>query len=260
MSNIAAGEGAYTRWMEQSAPHSLPFGRYRELLDQEFQILSNLVHHALDRPVPACPGWTGEDLVRHTAIVFLHKAETIRTGVRPSHGWPPVSVGSLPPRPLLSHCYDRLIEQFDTHEPTDPAESWVPADQTVGFWIRRLTHETAVHRVDLEQASGGATTAMDPDLVLDGIDEVLTVMLGGRGRADPAASGATVRLEAGGHAWDVLLGAGHPVIGRDTAADGQPTVRAEPLPLLLWLWGRGPQPASAPDQAAELRARLAKAL
>lgn len=249
--------------MKQPSPYALDFGRYRELLDREYRLLSALLPSTLDRAVPACPGWTGEDLARHTAIVFLQKAELIRTGERPSHGWPPVSIGSLPPQALLAHCYARLVEQFDAHEPEDPAETWVPDDQTVGFWVRRLTHETAIHRFDLEDAAGTTPTAMDPELALDGIDEVLTVMLA-RGRPDAAASGSTIRLEAGRRAWDVLLAARRAVVVRDCAADGQPTVRSEPESMLLWLWGRSPQPAGAEEsalaRAVELRVRLAAAL
>ncbi|WP_422390747.1 maleylpyruvate isomerase family mycothiol-dependent enzyme [Arthrobacter sp. N1] len=246
--------------MTPPSPHALSFGRYRELLDREYRMLADLVHTTLDRPVPACPGWTGEDLARHTAIVFLHKAETIRTGERPSHGWPPVSVGSLPPAALLAHCYDRLVEQFDGHEAGDRAETWVAEDQTVGFWIRRLTHETAIHRFDLEEAAGADTTPMDVDLAMDGIDEVLTVMLG-RGRPDPTASGSTVRLEAGGHSWDVHLAPARAVVDRDAAADGQEAVRADAEGMLLWLWGRTAGSAlEAKPAAGELRARLARAL
>ncbi|OUM41755.1 maleylpyruvate isomerase family mycothiol-dependent enzyme [Arthrobacter sedimenti] len=245
--------------MDQPSPHALPFDRYRELLDREYRALSDLVRPALHQPVPGCPDWNGEDLVRHTAIVFLQKAETIRTGRRPGRGWPPVSVGSLPPQALLAHCYGRLIEQFDAHDPRDPAETWLPEDQTVGFWVRRLTHETAIHRFDLEDALAAGTTPLDPDLALDGIDEVLTVMLA-RGHPDPAASGAAVRLEAGGHAWDVRLDTERPVVVRGATADGQPTVRNEVEPLLLWLWGRAPQPVPAPEPAGELRTRLSRAL
>lgn len=245
--------------MDRPSPHALPFGRYRELLDQEYGTLLNLVDDTLDLPVPACPGWNGEDLVRHTAIVFLQKAETIRTGVKPSHGWPPVSVGSLPPRALLTHCHARLIEQFDRHDPEDPAETWVPENQTVGFWIRRLTHETAIHRFDLEDTAGGSVTGMDSDLAVDGVDEVLTVMLV-RSRPDPAASGSVVRVEVGDNAWDARLEPGRAVVDRDAPAHGQATVRADAEPLLLWLWGRAPQPAGAPAVAVELRRRLAEAL
>ncbi len=245
--------------MNQPSPHALSFGRYRELLDQEFRALAGLVRPALDHAVPACPGWNGEDLVRHTAIVFLQKAETIRTGSKPGQGWPPVSIGSLPPHALLFHCYERLLEQFDAHDPSDAAETWIPENQTVGFWIRRLTHETAVHRVDLEQAAGLAVTGMDPGLVLDGIDEVLTVMLG-RGRSDPEASGRTLRLEAGGRSWEVLLAPEAALVGRDTVENGRDAVRAGPEELLLWLWGRLPEPRSAPGSAGELRQRLSLAL
>ncbi len=33
-----------------------------------------------------------------------------------------------------------------------PTWSWWPADQSVGFWVRRMAHETAVHRWDAEGA------------------------------------------------------------------------------------------------------------
>lgn len=245
--------------MDQASPHALPFDRYRELLDREYRTLADLVPATLDLPVPACPGWTGEDLARHTAIVYLHKAETIRTGERPSHGWPPVSIGSLPAPALLAHSFTSLTDQLDRHRPEDPAETFVPGDQTVGFWIRRLTHETAIHRVDLQDAAGGGATPLEPDLSVDGIDEVLTVMLV-RSRPDRAASGAVVRLEAGGHSWDVRLDPGQVGITRDATADGHPTVRTDPEGLLLWLWGRAAQPDPPSAAVPELRARLARAL
>ncbi|WP_434994778.1 maleylpyruvate isomerase family mycothiol-dependent enzyme [Arthrobacter sp. Ld5] len=245
--------------MDPASPHALPFNRYREVLDREYRALADLVPATLDLPVPGCPGWTGEDLARHTAIVFLHKAETIRTGERPSHGWPPVSIGSLPPRALLDHSFARLTDEFDRHRPEDPAETFVPGDQTVGFWIRRLTHETAIHRVDLEDTAGRGSTRLDPDLTVDGIDEVLTVMLV-RSRPDRTASGAVVRLEAAGHSWDVRLDPGRVGVTRDATANGHPTVRADPEALLLWLWGRAPHAVPPSDAARELRARLARAL
>jgi hypothetical protein len=33
-------------------------------------------------------------------------------------------------------------------KPEDPAGSWYTPDQTVGFWIRRMAHETVIHRID----------------------------------------------------------------------------------------------------------------
>ncbi len=41
-----------------------------------------------------------------------------------------------------------------------------------------MSHETLIHRVDAEQSHGGVTTA-DPDLCADGIDELLSLFLGG---------------------------------------------------------------------------------
>jgi len=44
-----------------------------------------------------------------------------------------------------------------------------------GFWVRRMAHETIVHRADARHAAGDATD-IPADLAADAIDEWLTVM------------------------------------------------------------------------------------
>jgi hypothetical protein len=72
-------------------PYALAAERYRELLEDDVRRLRALVEQAGDRPVPSCPGWTAADVVRHTAMVYLHKVASIRDGVMPTpeSGWPP---------------------------------------------------------------------------------------------------------------------------------------------------------------------------
>ena len=36
----------------------------------------------LDAPVPPCPGWTVQDAVEHTAMVYAHKSAVLETGAR----------------------------------------------------------------------------------------------------------------------------------------------------------------------------------
>ena len=62
--------------------------RFLECLEADFTRLREVVAGALDAPVPSCPGWTGADLARHVAEVYLHKTETMRQGVWPAP-WPP---------------------------------------------------------------------------------------------------------------------------------------------------------------------------
>lgn len=256
--------------MKPDYPYALPYDRCRELMAQDFARLLKLTTTAdPSTRVPACPEWDIEQLARHTALVYLQKAETIRTGVKPQGHWIPEDVRQLGPARMLETCYRRLTSEFDSHQPSDPAESWVAEDQTVGFWIRRLTHETAIHRYDMEAALADPQP-IDPELAVDGIDEILTVMFE-RGRAargtDAAPEGTTgdLVLESGGHTWFVRLLPTDVEISRESPTNGagaaSTIISGEPHDLLLWLWGRGPLPAPNNDDdggaAAELRRRLA---
>ena len=63
--------------------------RYLELLDVDGRLLSTAAADDLRADVPACPGWTVGDVVRHTAEVYEHKIACIQlAGARPDP-WPP---------------------------------------------------------------------------------------------------------------------------------------------------------------------------
>lgn len=240
-------------------PYALTFEHYRERLARDHSRMVELAPPSLAAVVPACPGWTVEDLLRHTAMVYLHKAESIRTGAKPTGTWPPAELAQMDPVHALQQCYGRLIEQFDSHTPEDPAFTWVKDDQSVGFWIRRLAHETSIHRYDLESALGIATP-IDPDLATDGIDEILTVMLV-RSKPDDDATGATLTLRSAGLAWTLAIARDVVTLERQVSDRADAQISGRPSELLLWLWGRGPLPEGAQPSAAagELRRRLASA-
>lgn len=240
-------------------PYALSPSRYRSLLADDYARLRELAEQAFTELIPACPGWLGEDLIRHTALIYLRKAETIRTGSKPHGKWIPEELSQASAVTLLEEGYGRLIEQFDAHSIDDPAESWLQEDQTLRFWIRRLTHETSIHRCDIEAALG-AVTPIDEDLAVDGIDEILTVMLR-RGTVDESASGATVTIESGGKTWSATLNATGVAVSREKNASSTAGVSGTPNDVLLWMWGRGLLPHDSKDSApaAELRMRLAAA-
>ena len=260
--------------MKPDYPYALPYERYRELMDKDFSRVLELTQSAessgrLGERVPACPEWDIEQLARHTAMVYLQKAETIRTGVKPQGRWVPEEILQLGAVDILETCYERLTSEFDSHDVSDPAESWVTEDQTVGFWIRRLAHETSIHRYDLEAALG-TPLPIEPELAVDGIDEVLTVMVArvpaqpanpdddGAAPADDANSDMVV-IESGGEIWSAALLPHTIAITRQTHASPAGRVTGEPNDVLLWLWGRGPLPAGSAETTAvaELRSRLA---
>jgi hypothetical protein len=52
------------------------------------------------------------------------------------------------------------------------------ADREVSaFWVRRMAHETAMHRIDADLAVRRTPTAMPVELAVDGVDELLTTFL-----------------------------------------------------------------------------------
>ncbi|HET8659834.1 MAG TPA: maleylpyruvate isomerase family mycothiol-dependent enzyme [Micromonosporaceae bacterium] len=216
---------------------------------------------SLDRAVPSCPEWTVADLVRHVAEVYLHKTEAMRRGEWP-RPWPPDLSGEEP-LDVLRRSYDALVGELTSRKPEEPSVTWFGPEQTVGFWIRRMAHETVIHRVDGELGAGAPLAPVPTDLALDGIDEVLVRFLAYGTRewaedfGDQLAScdGRVVRVTSGGSTWLArLTPQGVDVTAGDGEADA--TVRGEPEAVLLWLWRRVGDERVGIDGDQQLVARL----
>lgn len=245
-------------------PLALTFERYRAVLGADFARMRALAERARYDVVPYCEGWRGEDVVRHTATVYLHKVAAIAGGQsdQPPRPWPPEHLGAVDALDLLDDAYAQLSAAFDAHDPADPCWTWWPGDQSVGFWIRRMTHETSIHRRDVENAVGEGTPVA-ADLALDGIDEVLTLMLEGDWYDEVVdeASGATVEVAVSGSTWSLTLDKASVSLRRAASGSPAPAARVSgpSSDVLLWLWGRAELPSLDGDRAAaqELRDRLA---
>lgn len=200
----------------------------------------------LETAVPPCPGWSVRDLVAHTGGVHRGRGEVVRRRLtaRPDFEAPP------PPSDAeLLNWYDEglaeLVEVLRSTDPATPMWTWWPADQTAGFWYRRMAQETVIHRVDAELAAGRSPQVED-DLAVDGIDEVLDCFLTGDWSDHPMpGTGEAVRVAAGHRSWLVTLAPTSVELARDEDG-GISGVGGAPAGVLLWLWGR------APDSAAEL--------
>jgi uncharacterized protein (TIGR03083 family) len=218
-------------------------------LDADSHLLAAAAARGLEPDVPCCPGWTVRDLVVHMGEVISQKADLV------AGSW----VDSWPPRKTLPEGADpvawyrqesvRLYEALAAADPAAPAMTF-GRDRTVGFWIRRMAHETVVHRVDAEQ-SHGYESGVDPELAADGVAELFDVFVAGHppwARFQPAAN--VVRVETANQSWTVRLGR---FVGSKKARDyvlpttmlepkAKPdaTVSADPDRLLLWMWGRAP--------------------
>jgi uncharacterized protein (TIGR03083 family) len=198
---------------------------------------------APDAPVPACEGWTLADLAVHVALVHQRTAYLCRTGdpERPSQRG-----GQLERPPdddrvgWAARWHAEVVEVLRATPPDATMWSFFPGGGTARWWARRMAHETAVHRVDAEQALGRPVTAVPADLAIDGVDEVLEVFVPTFGRP-PLGDGETVHLhstDADGE-WLLTLGADGLAVERGHAK-GDAAVRGPASAIYLWLWGRAP--------------------
>lgn len=182
--------------------------------------------------------------------------------------WPPLDLPDQPPMERLAESTATLLDELRTRGPDAPSYSWWPADQTVGFWYRRMAQETAVHRVDVEQAHD-EVTPIDPELAADGVDEALLIMLAGDWSDYPVEAGAgrSAVLGAAGRSWRIELDRAEvrcvELPQGSTTGDADVIVTGAPHDLLLWVWGRSGLDELRVDVDRELaetvRARLALA-
>ena len=217
----------------------IEFSRFLDHVRADGERLILVARDCFDAPVPPCPGWTARDVVTHVAEVYEHKlACTVLQ--RDPDPWPPQWPAQRDPLEWFVDAHQRLLALFTEWGPLAPSHTWWPEDQTVAFWARRMAQETVIHRVDAELSCGQASP-IDPELAVDGVDEVLVVFLAGDWSEAPVdeCQGQSVVVRTGGRAWEVQL-------LRDAVSVSQPhggevaEVSGEPEAVLLWLWGRGP--------------------
>jgi uncharacterized protein (TIGR03083 family) len=213
-------------------------GRLLECLDADYRRLRDVGEGDPTTVVPSCPEWTVADLLCHVAVVYLHKVECIRLG-RPPDPWPP-DLTDEAPLAVLERAYADLAETFAAHDPSDAAHTWYDPDRSVGFWIRRMAHETVIHRRDAELAFGVPTPAPE-DLAEDGIDELLSIFVGWAttkwaheiSEELAAREGDTVLVDG----W-LLRPTPKGVVVERGGDEAALRVSGSPSSLLFWLWSR----------------------
>ena len=236
------------------------YGRLLERFAIEAELLARSIDNGrLESEVPGCPGLTVREAARHVGSDSRMVLQWLREGRRP-RDWQ----RDPPPSQALAD-YVRtgtapLMRELAGHEPGDPCPGWYEPEQNYGFWLRRMTHEVTVHRVDIQAAYDRTIAEVPADIAVDGIDEVLHVWFAYRLTmlrvSGPKARSCTVR--SGGREWLTITGPGD--IGnsvyrlwsapdRTGWRDGDPNsgeVHADPNLMYLWLWGRrGVQQARA---------------
>ena len=194
----------------------------------------------LDLPVPSCPGWAVRDAVVHLGFVHRVNASRLRRRSRSRDDRDSPTApddGHLPG--WFADGVAELEEAAAGIDPTTPVWNWSGNDQTAGFWFRRMAHETAVHRWDVEAAALDPTP-VPPRLAQDGIDEFFEVFWARQlERLSGNGQWLQVRAAGGDPSWWVeatvsgaMVRADSPSVAPDAALVGAPSE------LFLALWRR----------------------
>jgi uncharacterized protein (TIGR03083 family) len=197
----------------------------------------------LDRQVGTCPDWNVRQLVGHVGMVHAWVRAAVAAGGQR------VSRSQLDPAPEddaeLLGWYRRGVEQLVRAldvDPETPAWTFSPqAPNNAGWWQRRQTLETAMHRWDVQAAVGSAPAApIDAPLAVEGIDELLVEFLPGLlSSRDVEGLKGTFHLHATdtpGEWWLDFDAAG--LATRREHAKADTAVRGPASGLYLWLWNR----------------------
>lgn len=206
----------------------------------------------LSAAVPSCPDWRVLDLIHHVALVDLRVRSHAGRGVtsRPDTD-PREALGELPTGSAAIQWWwdehEALLALLDSLDPELPAWHWAPAPKQVGFWHRRIAHETAMHRWDAQIATGNVEP-IETKLAVDGVAEVLDSWLPAERRKGPLDRTGVVQLVAtdADHEWFVRLrGTGVALLDTDTWLDHHDpqtrvSARGGASDLLLALFGRVP--------------------
>ena len=111
---------------------------------------------------------------------------------------------------------------------------------TVRFWLRRMTHETLVHRWDAEVGAGLHPAPFEAEIAKDGVDEYLVMAVPTVRKARRSAAGPPVQVtctDADG-AWYLRFPVDGGCTVTDTPVPVAGTLRGPAAGLLLALMGR----------------------
>jgi uncharacterized protein (TIGR03083 family) len=218
-------------------------GRFLEALGIEVELLIDAARPAHpETPVPACPGLTIGEVIRHVGGVYRVARLWITEGRRP-RGWQGDPAPDQSGEEYLREGLADLLAVLTAHGPDQHAAGWWPEDETYGFWYRRMAHETTIHRTDVQRAARGEITEIAEDIAIDGVDEALSLWFGRR-LPMLGLSGTTrrsVAVRTAGHTWIARAGPDETVARHCSAAEADQaasTVSGPPQLVYLWLWGR----------------------
>ncbi len=217
--------------------------------------IESLTVSQLEVAVPCCPGWTVENVVNHLSFgVGL----AYPLGVASSPAASADKVFSAIKRPAENPSGEAALEAFATNmrrcikmfSAADPqAPCWTYAGPgTASFWFRRAAIETALHKVDIEDALADSQSLLSSERTAEAIRETVdfTLPLAAKIAGQPAGSlvvfspELNVKVKLGEESERVMVsGAGQDVLlalwGRNrdrVAVTGNQEIAADWLSLI----------------------------
>lgn len=197
-----------------------------------------------NRPVPHCPEWDQAQLVRHTGGILAWMAAVVTAREQ-------VSRRTLDPAPTETaelavwylHHLEQTLHLLSTTDPDTPTWTFSSlGDHRVGWWVRRLAVEVAIHRWDAQHAADRARTSpVDGETAAEGVEEFLTEFLPGLlTRTDTLDLTGTPHLHATDGALEWFLDLDTPGSATQRHRKADTAIRGTRSDLLLWLTNRNP--------------------
>jgi uncharacterized protein (TIGR03083 family) len=195
-----------------------------------------------DAAISPCPGWTMRDLVLHVggvhrwATAFVAGAHADAAAVDFD-----AAVGPSPAEAQLVDWFREghagLVSTLRAADPKVQCWTFLPAPSPLAFWARRQAHETGIHRVDAESASGPVTT-FAPGVAVDGLNELL-LRFASRPKARPVEEPRILHVHASDadENWFITVGPEQIDVSSD-GADADCTIDATASELFVLLWNR----------------------
>jgi uncharacterized protein (TIGR03083 family) len=225
---------------------------YIAALGREGELLAAAAERAgMGVAVPTCPQWAVRDLLKHTSYVHRWATGIVAQRLaRPPSGASEEEILAHGPGDAelpgwFREGHAALVRALSDAPPDLDCWAFLAAPSPLAFWARRQAHETAIHRVDAEQAAGRASaSAFEPAFAADGVDELIMGFLARNIRRGgwPGLDGSLAIHAADGDQsadWLVAGGAGEPGVSRGTGAAAA-DVTGPARDLYLTLWNRRP--------------------
>jgi uncharacterized protein (TIGR03083 family) len=240
-------------------PQLSPDRYFREIEASTAGLADIVAEHDQSLPIPTCPEWTLRQLVTHVGRAHRWAAEITRTRSDAFIPFREVPDGKLPAGRAEQLTWLQAGAALIVDAVRDAGNDLVwtfTGPAPARFWIRRMAHETLVHRADAQLAAGAVPeSVIDSEVAADAIDEWLTLLSvatpgSGDDRTNALAAGAALHMHA---TDDGLGGLGEWMIRRDAGSliaeaghgKGDAALSGPAASLLLVLMRRRPLPDPA---------------